>query len=129
MSEIKEPILEVYDVTKNFGDHEVLRGVNFKVFPKDVICIIGASGSGKTTMLRCLNMLETPTSGSIYFDGEEISRYRADVRSSRKKMGMVFQQFNLFQNKSVLDNCTLGLRKVLKMPKQEAANIIWKKWE
>lgn len=120
MSEIKEPILEVYDVTKNFGDHEVLRGVNFKVFPKDVICIIGASGSGKTTMLRCLNMLETPTSGSIYFDGEEISRYRADVRSSRKKMGMVFQQFNLFQNKSVLDNCTLGLRKVLKMPKQEA---------
>ena len=120
MSEIKEPILEVYDVTKNFGDHEVLRGVNFKVFPKDVICIIGASGSRKTTMLRCLNMLETPTSGSIYFDGEEISRYRADVRSSRKKMGMVFQQFNLFQNKSVLDNCTLGLRKVLKMPKQEA---------
>ena len=120
MSENKEPILEVYDVTKNFGDHEVLRGVNFKVFPKDVICIIGASGSGKTTMLRCLNMLETPTSGSIYFDGEEISRYRADVRSSRKKMGMVFQQFNLFQNKSVLDNCTLGLRKVLKMPKQEA---------
>ena len=120
MSEIKEPILEVYDVTKNFGDHEVLRGVNFKVFPKDVFCIIGASGSGKTTMLRCLNMLETPTSGSIYFDGEEISRYRADVRSSRKKMGMVFQQFNLFQNKSVLDNCTLGLRKVLKMPKQEA---------
>ena len=120
MSENKEPILEVYDVTKNFGDHEVLRGVNFKVFPKDVICIIGASGSGKTTMLRCLNMLETPTSGSIYFDGEEISRYRADVRSSRKKMGMVFQQFNLFQNKTVLDNCTLGLRKVLKMPKQEA---------
>ena len=123
MSEIKEPILEVYDVTKNFGDHEVLRGVNFKVFPKDVICIIGASGSGKTTMLRCLNMLETPTSGSIYFDGEEISRYRADVRSSRKKMGMVFQQFNLFQNKSVLDNCTLGLRKVLKMPKQEAEEL------
>ena len=97
MSENKEPILEVYDVTKNFGDHEVLRGVNFKVFPKDVICIIGASGSGKTTMLRCLNMLETPTSGSIYFDGEEISRYRADVRSSRKKWEWFFSSLICFR--------------------------------
>lgn len=118
--EKKEPIIQVYDVTKNFGGHKVLRGVSFKVFPKDVVCIIGASGSGKTTMLRCMNMLETPTSGRIFFNGTDIARYNADVRASREKIGMVFQQFNLFQNKSVLDNCTLGLRKVLKMSKEES---------
>lgn len=118
--EKREPILEVYDVRKTFGKHEVLRGVTFQVFPKDVVCIIGASGSGKTTMLRCMNMLETPSHGAVFFKGNDISSYNADVRSSRKKMGMVFQQFNLFQNKSVLDNCTLGLRKVLKMSKKEA---------
>lgn len=118
--EKKEPIIQVYDVTKNFGDHKVLQGVSFKVFPKDVVCIIGASGSGKTTMLRCMNMLETPTSGRIFFNGTDIARYNADVRASREKIGMVFQQFNLFQNKSVLDNCTLGLRKVLKMSKEES---------
>lgn len=118
--EKKEPIIQVYDVTKNFGDHKVLQGVSFKVFPKDVVCIIGASGSGKTTMLRCMNMLETPTSGRIFFNGTDIARYNADVRASREKIGMVFQQFNLFQNKSVLDNCTLGLRKVLKMSKEDA---------
>ena len=118
--ERKEPIIQVYDVSKSFGDHEVLKGVSFKVYPGDVVCIIGASGSGKTTMLRCMNMLETPTSGRIYFNGTDIARYNADVRASREKIGMVFQQFNLFQNKSVLDNCTLGLRKVLKMSKEEA---------
>lgn len=118
--EKKEPIIQVYDVTKSFGDHKVLQGVSFKVYPKDVVCIIGASGSGKTTMLRCMNMLETPTSGRIFFNGTDIARYNADVRASREKIGMVFQQFNLFQNKSVLDNCTLGLRKVLKMSKEES---------
>lgn len=115
-----KPIIEVFDVTKKFGEHEVLRGVTFQVFPKEVVCIIGASGSGKTTMLRCLNMLETPTSGDVVFDGEVIGAYSTDLRKSRKKMGMVFQQFNLFQNLSVLDNCTLGLKKVLKMPEKEA---------
>ena len=117
---IRKPILEVYEVKKSFGDHEVLKGVNFKIYPKDVVCIIGASGSGKTTTLRCLNMLETPTSGRVYFNGQDITSYNADVRASREKMGMVFQQFNLFQNMTVLDNCTLGLKKVLKIRKEEA---------
>lgn len=116
----KKPIMEAYDITKKFGTNKVLRGVNFKVYSGDVVCIIGASGSGKTTMLRCMNMLENPTSGCMYFDGKDIASYNADVKDSRKKIGMVFQQFNLFQNKSVLDNCTLGLRKVLKLSKQEA---------
>lgn len=116
----REPILDVYEVKKNFGDHEVLRGVTFSVYKGDVVCIIGASGSGKTTMLRCMNMLETPTGGTVYFGEQELTSYASDIREARKRMGMVFQQFNLFQNMSVLDNCVIGLRKALKMSKDKA---------
>lgn len=116
----EKPIIEVYDVEKSFGEHKVLKGVTFSVHKGDVVCIIGASGSGKTTMLRCMNLLESPTSGAIYFHSDELTRYDADIKEARKKMGMVFQQFNLFQNMTVLENCTLGLRKVLKMSKDEA---------
>lgn len=119
MNKIK-PILEIYGISKTFGDHEVLRGVSFNIYPKDVVCIIGASGSGKTTLLRCMNLLEHPTSGRVFLEGTEISAYSANVRLSREKMGMVFQQFNLFQNKTVLENCTLGLRKVKKMSREKA---------
>lgn len=117
-----KPIIEVNDIKKNFGNHEVLKGVNFRVYPKDVVCIIGASGSGKTTMLRCINMLETPTSGAIYLHDTEVTDYNVNLCECRKKMGMVFQQFNLFSNLSVLDNCTIGLRKVLNLDKGEAKN-------
>lgn len=116
----REPILDVCEVKKNFGDHEVLRGVTFSVYKGDVVCIIGASGSGKTTMLRCMNMLETPTGGTVYFGEQELTSYASDIREARKRMGMVFQQFNLFQNMSVLDNCVIGLRKALKMSKDKA---------
>lgn len=116
----EQAIIEAWEIKKQFGEHKVLKGVSFSVYKGDVVCIIGASGSGKTTMLRCINMLETPTSGSIYFEGKEITQYDADVRKCRQKMGMVFQQFNLFQNLTVLENCTLGLTKVLKIPQKEA---------
>lgn len=116
----EQAIIEAWEIKKQFGEHKVLKGVSFSVYKGDVVCIIGASGSGKTTMLRCINMLETPTSGSIFFEGKEITQYDADVRKCRQKMGMVFQQFNLFQNLTVLENCTLGLTKVLKIPQKEA---------
>ena len=105
----EQAVIEAWEIKKQFGEHKVLKGVSFSVYKGDVVCIIGASGSGKTTMLRCINMLETPTSGSIFFEGKELTQYDADVRKYRQKMGMVFQQFNLFQNLTVLENCTLGL--------------------
>ena len=113
-------MLEVKNIYKSFDDLHVLNGISFKAKSGDVISIIGPSGSGKSTLLRCINMLEVPSKGNIIFDGEDITDKKANLSKIRQKMGMVFQQFNLFQNKSVLDNCTLGLRKVLKMPKQEA---------
>ncbi len=116
----EQAVIEAWEIKKQFGEHKVLKGVSFSVYKGDVVCIIGASGSGKTTMLRCINMLETPTSGSIFFEGKELTQYDADVRKYRQKMGMVFQQFNLFQNLTVLENCTLGLTKVLKIPQKEA---------
>ena len=114
------PILEVSHLAKNFGDNQVLSNIDFSVRPKDATCIIGASGSGKSTLLRCINMLETPTSGNILFHGEDIMRQGFNVPAYRAKVGMVFQNFNLFNNMTVLENCMIGQRSVLKRSKEEA---------
>lgn len=113
-------VIEIKNLTKSFGKHEVLKGVDFAVKKGEVVSVIGASGSGKSTMLRCINLLETPTSGEIYYHGEDILGKNFNVQSYRVKVGMVFQQFNLFNNMSVLDNCVIGQVKVLKRSKEAA---------
>lgn len=113
-------VLKIRNLVKYFGEREILRNISFDVFQGDVICIIGASGSGKSTMLRCINMLETPTSGEIIHDGRNIVEEQDKLTLYRTKVGMVFQQFNLFNNMTVLENCMVGLVKVLKQDKQTA---------
>ncbi len=110
-------ILEVSHLMKNFGSHEVLKDIDFTVKKGDVISIIGASGSGKSTMLRCINLLENPTGGSILYHGEDITNPKMSVSSYREKVGMVFQSFNLFNNLTVLENCMIGPEKVAKKDK------------
>ena len=117
------PILEVCHLSKTFGEHEVLRDIDFKINYGDVICIIGASGSGKSTLLRCINMLEVPTSGDILHNGDNIINKLNKVTSYRAKVGMVFQQFNLFNNMTVLENCMIGVTKVLKKEKSYAHEV------
>lgn len=114
-----ERIIKVKNLKKNFGKHEVLKGINFSVKKGDITTIIGASGSGKSTLLRCINLLENPTDGEIMYNGENILNSK-NVPAYRAKVGMVFQNFNLFENMNVLQNCMVGLRKVLKMNKEEA---------
>lgn len=113
------PVIEIKHLGKTFGDHVVLKDIDFTVNHGDVTCIIGASGSGKSTLLRCLNLFETPTSGEILFEGVNVLD---NVKPSeyRKRVGMVFQSFNLFRNMNVLKNCTVGPVKVLKLSKEEA---------
>ncbi len=112
--------IEVQHLRKNFGDHTVLRDIDFSVFPGDVVCIIGASGSGKSTLLRCINLLERPTGGSILFHGEDIQSKEFRVTQYRARVGMVFQQFNLFYNMTALENCVVGQMKVLKRSRAES---------
>lgn len=113
-------ILEVRHLSKSFGKNVVLRDIDFTVSPSDVTCIIGASGSGKSTLLRCINMLETPTTGEILYHDTDITDRKVHVSGYRSKVGMVFQNFNLFNNMTVLDNCIVGQTKVLKRNKEEA---------
>lgn len=113
-------ILEVRHLSKSFGKNEVLRDIDFTVSKGDVTSIIGASGSGKSTLLRCINLLETPTSGDVLFHGESVVSGRVNASAYRSKVGMVFQSFNLFNNMTVLDNCTAGLRYVLHQDKETA---------
>ncbi|WP_223226350.1 amino acid ABC transporter ATP-binding protein [Sporomusa sp. GT1] len=113
-------MLKIKNLVKYFGKREILRNVSFDVFQGDVICIIGASGSGKSTMLRCINMLETPTSGEIIHADRNVVEEQDKLTLYRTKVGMVFQQFNLFNNMTVLENCMVGLVKVLKQDKQTA---------
>lgn len=113
-------IIEIKNLQKSFGEHDVLKGIDLDVRRGEVVSIIGASGSGKSTMLRCVNLLETPSSGDILYMGESILDKKFDIAKYRAKVGMVFQQFNLFNNMSVLENCVLGQMKVLKRGREEA---------
>ena len=119
----KGPILQVNHLSKSFGEHRVLRDVDFSVSRGEVISIIGASGSGKSTLLRCMNLLEKPTSGEILFHGENIRSPGFNLQTYRGRVGMVFQQFNLFNNMTALENCVVGQMKVLKRSRVQAQNI------
>lgn len=110
----------VKDLHKKFEDNHVLRGVNYHVHQGEKIVVVGPSGSGKSTFLRCLNLLETPTSGEIWFDGQKITDPKVDIDKIREHMGMVFQNFNLFNNLSIMDNITLAPVKLKLMSKEEA---------
>lgn len=116
------PIVEIKNVQKHFGANEVLDDISFNVEKGDVVCLIGPSGSGKSTMLRCINLLETIDKGEIIVLGEDINKI-SDINAYRQKVGMVFQQFNLFNNMNVIDNCILAQVKVLKRDKEEARKI------
>ena len=113
-------LLKIEDLHKSFGDHEVLKGINIEIKKGEVVVIIGASGSGKSTFLRTLNLLEVPSSGKIIFEGNELCAQKSDVNKHRQKMGMVFQHFNLFEHLSVLENLCIAPIKLLKKSKEQA---------
>ena len=113
-------LFDIQGLKKNFGEVEVLKGIDLKIEKGEVVVVIGPSGSGKSTFIRCLNLLEEPTGGKIFFEGIDIMSKETQANLHREKVGMVFQQFNLFNNLSVLDNVTVSLKKVKKMPEQQA---------
>jgi polar amino acid transport system ATP-binding protein len=115
--------IDVIDLHKYFGDNEVLKGIDFHVDNGQVVCVIGPSGSGKSTLLRCVNLLEQPTSGRIFIEGDEITDPDVDVDKIRSRIGMVFQQFNLFPHLTVLRNLTIAQQRVKKRKKEEAVEI------
>lgn len=118
-----ENIIELVHLQKQFGDHKVLEDINFSVKKGETVSIIGSSGSGKSTMLRCINLLETPTAGEILFHGENVQTSSMGISQYRAKVGMVFQSFNLFNNMTVLENCMVGQTQVLKRDKATAKEI------
>ncbi len=120
MMENKDTIIRVTGLQKDFGTNAVLKGINADIHRGDVVCVIGASGSGKSTFLRCLNLLETPTGGSIIFDGDDLTDKHTDLNLHRQKMGMVFQQFNLFPHMTILKNMTCAPVMLKKMTKEQA---------
>lgn len=113
-------MIEIKDLHKSFGETEVLKGITTTIHEKEVVCVIGASGSGKSTFLRCLNLLEEVTSGSIIIDGVDLTDPKTNINDLRSQVGMVFQHFNLFPHMSVLENIILGPMKVKKIPREEA---------
>jgi ABC-type polar amino acid transport system ATPase subunit len=115
-----EPVVRLEGVHKSFGENEVLNGIDLEVATGEVLTIIGPSGSGKSTLLRCVNLLEPLNAGRIFFEGEEITRKGTDVSSVRQRIGMVFQQFNLFPHLTVMDNLTLAARRIRHRPRAEA---------
>jgi len=114
------PILEVKDLVKSYGERNVLDGISFDLQEGETKVVMGASGCGKSTLLRCLNRLIEPTSGTILFEGEDVTRADTDVRALRSRIGFVFQNFALYRHMSVIDNVTLALRQLKKIPKTEA---------
>lgn len=126
---MKNEILTISHLEKKFGDNLVLKDIDFAVSPGDVISIIGSSGSGKSTLLRCMNLLEQPTSGDIIYHGQSILAKNFDKNKYRAKVGMVFQQFNLFKNMNVLENCVIGQEIILKRNKKEAEKTALKNLE
>jgi len=121
-----ENVIEVRHLKKSFGDRVILKDLNFQVNKGEVVCVIGASGSGKSTLLRCINLLETPTDGEICYKGENILDEKHNIALYRTKLGMVFQQFNLFENHNVLSNCVVGQIKVLKRTRAQAEEVALK---
>ena len=121
-----ETLIKIEKLTKSFGKTQVLKGVDLSIDKGEVVAVIGSSGGGKSTLLRCMNLLEQPTSGQIFIDGENITHPKTNVDRLRTKMGMVFQSFNLFNHLSILDNCMLGQTKVLKKSRSEAKQVALK---
>ena len=115
-----EPLIRVENLGKHFGDIKVLEGINVDIYKGDVVFVVGPSGSGKSTFLRCLNRLEEPTEGHIYFEGTDITGPKVDIDKHRQKMGMVFQQFNLFPHMDIMKNLTLAPMKLQNKSQQEA---------
>ncbi len=120
MTDMQSPLIETVDLKKNFNDLEVLKGINEKIYKGEVVCIIGPSGGGKSTFLRCLNMLEEPSSGEVYFEGEKLDPKSTNIDLHRQKIGMVFQQFNVFPHLTVMENITLAPTLEKKVPLEEA---------
>lgn len=121
-----EKVIDIQHLSKSFGTNEVLKDIDFSVNKGEVVCIIGSSGSGKSTLLRCVNLLEKPSGGQIIYHGENILDDKHDIFAYRTKLGMVFQQFNLFNNHNVLNNCVVGQIKVLGRTKAEAEKVALK---
>ena len=116
----REPLIQVQNLGKSFGDLHVLKGINVNIYKGDVVFVVGPSGSGKSTFLRCLNLLEEPTQGQIYFEGTDITDPKTDIDKHRQKMGMVFQQFNLFPHMDIMKNLTIAPMKLQGKSAQEA---------
>ena len=117
---MKETVIGIQDLSKSFGNHEVLRKIDMEIHAGEIICIVGSSGSGKSTLLRCINKLERQTAGKILYHGKEVRDSQREINEYRAKVGMVFQSFNLFNNMTVLKNCMICTRKVLHLSKEEA---------
>jgi polar amino acid transport system ATP-binding protein len=120
MTELKREIVKVQDIHKRYGKEEVLKGISMEVDEREVVVLVGPSGTGKSTLLRCINQLTKPDSGKVWVNGVELTNPETNIDKARQHIGMVFQDFNLFNHLTALDNVMLGLTQVLKMNKEEA---------
>src|SRR5687768_9921440 len=116
-------MIEIHDLHKSFGELEVLKGIDLDVEQGEVVCVIGPSGSGKSTLLRCINLLEEPTSGKVLIGDDEVTDPNVDIDAVRRRIGMVFQQFNLFAHLTVTENVTIAQRRVLRRDRSESERV------